>query len=77
MAVASFPEILHGIIPALTTPLTRGGEVDEEGLTRLVRFVLDQGVHGLWVLGSSGEFTSFCPEERDLIVEVAAGVWPL
>lgn len=44
-----------GIIPPLVTPLKAPDELDVAGLERLVEHVLAGGVHGLFVLGTSGE----------------------
>ena len=49
---------LSGVIPALATPLTRDGAVDEDGVARLVEHVLAGGVTGLLPLGSTGECSS-------------------
>src|SRR5487761_70500 len=49
---------LRGVLPALVTPLTRDGAVDEPGVDRLVEHVLAGGVHGLLALGSTGEVAS-------------------
>ncbi|TBL73281.1 dihydrodipicolinate synthase family protein [Paenibacillus thalictri] len=47
---------LHGIISAMVTPLnTSGDDVDLEGVSSLVQFLLEKGVHGLFPLGSTGE----------------------
>ena len=66
---------LHGIIPPICTPLTPGGEVDVESARRLVEFQLSAGVHGLFVLGSTGELAVLTAEQRRLMLEtaVAAG----
>ena len=42
---------LAGIIPPVCTPLTAEGEVDTLSLERLVGFLLDAGVSGLFMLG--------------------------
>src|SRR5258708_8112985 len=49
---------LAGVIPALATPLTRDGGVDEAGVGRLVEHVLAGGVTGPHPLGSTGECAS-------------------
>jgi len=49
---------LHGIIPPMVTPLLGRDTLDEPGLERLVAHLLDGGVHGLFVLGSTGEAPS-------------------
>ena len=46
---------LRGIIPPMITPLTAQGDLDLPGLERLVTHLLDGGVAGVFVLGSSGE----------------------
>lgn len=45
----------HGIVPPLATPLLDRDTLDEAGLARLVEHVLAGGVHGLFVLGTTGE----------------------
>jgi 4-hydroxy-tetrahydrodipicolinate synthase len=61
---------IEGVIPALPTPLTANGQLDEIGLAKLVQHVLAGGVHGLWVLGSTSEFPSLNPNQRSRIVEI-------
>ena len=47
---------LHGIVPPIPTPLAEDGAVDVDALERLVEFDIQAGVHGLWVLGTTGRF---------------------
>lgn len=61
-----------GIIPAVITPFTREGRLDEDALRSTLRFLIKSGVHGLMVNGSTGEAASLSPEERRTIVETAA-----
>ncbi|MHC2066374.1 dihydrodipicolinate synthase family protein [Bremerella sp. T1] len=56
--VNSTTQTYHGIIPPLVTPLLGRDELDREGLSRLVEHVIDGGVHGLFILGSTGEAPS-------------------
>ena len=45
-------ERLHGVIPAIPTPFTADGRaVDEAALRRVVRHVVDGGVHGIMTTG--------------------------
>ena len=60
---------LRGIVPPLVTPLTPGGEFDAPAYAKLMERVIAGGVHGLFVMGSTGEFTSFSPEFRRNIVQ--------
>ena len=68
-------------MPALLTPLTPDLKVDRDSLTRLVDYVLAGGVHGMVVLGSSGEFQSIDWDQRYLAVsttvEASAGRVPV
>src|SRR3954447_360942 len=61
----------YGVIPAIPTPFTDdGGEVDVEALRRVVRHVVDGGVHGIMTTGGTGEFPHLSREERRLVNEV-------
>ncbi|MDH5605092.1 MAG: dihydrodipicolinate synthase family protein [Cyclobacteriaceae bacterium] len=46
---------LKGIIPPVVTPLLDDVTLDVEGLERLIDHIIEGGVHGLFILGSSGE----------------------
>jgi dihydrodipicolinate synthase/N-acetylneuraminate lyase len=50
--------LLSGIIPPLVTPLRDRDSLDHDGLARLVEHVLGGGVHGLFILGTTGEAPS-------------------
>jgi len=45
----------HGIIPPLVTPLVSRDQLDLDGLEQLVNHQLHGGVHGLFLLGTTGE----------------------
>jgi 2-dehydro-3-deoxy-D-pentonate aldolase len=49
---------LRGIIPPVVTPLLDNNRLDVEGLERLISHLLAGGVHGLFILGTTGEATS-------------------
>lgn len=62
---------IHGIIPPVATPLLNDSEIDVEGLERLISHLLEGGVHGLFLLGTTGEGTSLSYELRtDFIKKV-------
>ena len=47
----------RGTYTVLITPFTADGKkVDEAALKRLVDFQIEEGIHGLIPLGSTGEF---------------------
>ncbi|MCU0719222.1 MAG: dihydrodipicolinate synthase family protein [Pirellula sp.] len=57
-----------GIIPPLVTPLRSRDEIDHLGLERLVNHVISGGVHGIFILGTTGEAPSLSYRlRRDLI----------
>jgi len=60
---------LKGIIPPMITPLLGKDELDVEGLKRLVEHMLAGGVHGLFVLGTTGEAPSLSYHLRYELVE--------
>lgn len=64
---------LRGIIPPLATPLLDDGELDFAGLDRLVNHVVAGGVHGLFVLGTTGEGPSLSADQRRAVVSRVAG----
>jgi len=59
-----------GIIPAMVTPFTKSLEVNEQALRRLVNHCIDGGVHGVFAVGSQGEFWALTPDEKRRIWEV-------
>jgi 4-hydroxy-tetrahydrodipicolinate synthase len=70
----------EGIIPAVTTPFDRAGEVDADALESNVRAYVEAGVHGLVATGTMGEAASLTREERRAVVAAvvrAAGSVPV
>ena len=63
--------IPKGIIVALVTPLTDEYKINESGLRKLINYVIDGGVHGIFVSGTAGEFWAFKPEEKREIIQIA------
>ena len=59
-----------GIVPPLCTPMTESFDVDTQSLQRLIEFQLDAGVHGLFVLGSTGETAFLTDKQRATVLEV-------
>lgn len=65
---------IHGIIPPLVTPLINDNELDEEGLERLINWILKSGVHGIFLLGTTGEGTSLSYKSRELFIRLACSI---
>ncbi|MGN6230449.1 MAG: 4-hydroxy-tetrahydrodipicolinate synthase [Trinickia sp.] len=60
-----------GIVPALITPMTRDEDIDERGLRTLVDKLIDAGVHGVFVLGTNGEFIAMTEDEKLRVARIA------
>jgi len=72
----------RGTYTVLITPFTADGRnVDVPALKKLVNWQIEEGIHGLIPLGSTGEFLSMTREERQLVTETcvktAAGRVPV
>jgi 4-hydroxy-tetrahydrodipicolinate synthase len=61
---------LKGVIPPIITPVDGDENIDENGLKKVIDYVLDGGVHGVFVLGSNGEFYAFDSENQKRAVEI-------
>src|SRR3972149_2815409 len=69
------PKPLRGIIVPMVTPLLDRDTLDVAGLERLIEHILAGGVHGLFVLGTTGEAPSLSYARRfELIERVCAQV---
>ncbi len=58
----------HGIFPPILTPLNDDQSVDHESLASLVDYLIGEGVHGIWAMGTTGEFACFDADEREAAV---------
>lgn len=72
---------LHGIVPPLPTPLNEDETIDVGSLKGLVEHHLKSGVHGLWILGTTGKF-DLIPDGHqrvvaETVVETVSGRVPL
>lgn len=61
----------RGIIAAMVTPLREDYRLDEEATRTLIDFLIEGGIHGLFVAGTSGEFYGLSPEDRKRLLEVS------
>lgn len=65
----SLPSPLRGIVPPMITPLQGRDELDVPGLERLIEHILAGGVHGLFILGTSGEAPSLSYRLRRELID--------
>lgn len=59
---------LEGIIVPLVTPLSGNGGIDMDGLNNLVEHVIRGGVHGIFILGTTGEAQSLSMSQREEMI---------
>lgn len=62
----------QGVIPPVITPRHADGSIDTSSLKNVTRHLIDGGVSGLFVLGSSGEVPYMTNAERELVVSTIA-----
>jgi len=60
---------LKGIIPPVITPLINNHTLDVNGLEKLIEYLISGGVHGLFMLGTTGEATSISYELRKELIK--------
>lgn len=60
----------QGIYPALVTPFTSEGIINENALCQLIEWNLKKGVSGFYVGGSTGESFLLSMEERKRLLEI-------
>lgn len=63
--------MFQGSYAALVTPF-RNGVIDEGALENLIHWQIEQGTHGLVVVGTTGESPTLSQGERFLVMELAA-----
>lgn len=63
---------LEGIIPAMVTLYAGDQEIDESAMRSHIDFLIDAGVHGIFVLGSTGEFAYLSDAEKKQLIEISA-----
>lgn len=64
MSSATPAPSFSGVVPPVATPLLPDGTIDHASLTRLVERLIDEGVSGLFALGSTGETAYFTDDQR-------------
>lgn len=60
---------LKGIITAMVTPFDEHQELDLEAAKNMARWLVDKGVHGLFIAGTNGEFHLLSNDEKVALTE--------
>lgn len=63
---------LRGIVPIVFVPFDDRGEIDEDGLRRIVRFELEGGADGIGINGFASEAYKLTDAERERTAEIVA-----
>ena len=63
-----------GIYTPVITPFHDDGSIDEGGFAQVVEFLIDAGVHGIVVAGTTGEYYAQTTAERVGLMQAAHGV---
>ncbi len=58
-----------GIVPAMVTPFTSDGKINVGALRKLTNYLIDGGVHGVFPVGSQGEFYALTFDEKKKVIE--------
>ena len=70
MSTTKKPRILKGVVPPVCTPFTPDYEVDEKSLRKLLNHLIDGGVHGLFILGSTSEVAYLTDKRRADVIRI-------
>jgi 4-hydroxy-tetrahydrodipicolinate synthase len=60
----------RGIVPAMVTPIDKTGRINEAALRKLTNHLIDGGVHGLFPVGSQGEFFALTFEQKKETIRI-------
>jgi 4-hydroxy-tetrahydrodipicolinate synthase len=70
MSTPNNPRILKGVVPPVCTPFISDYQVDEVSLRRLINHLVDGGVHGLFILGSTSEVAYLTDKNRAEVIRI-------
>lgn len=78
---SKFPFPLSGVVPPVVTPLMGRASLDASAFCKLINHLVESGVHGLFLLGSTGEFCSLNGRTQRAVIDqgcaAAAGRVPV
>jgi 4-hydroxy-tetrahydrodipicolinate synthase len=66
--------MIKGVFTALVTPFNKDGSIDIGAYKALIHIQIEQGIDGLVPVGTTGESPTLEPEEKELLIKVAAEV---
>lgn len=63
--------VAKGVLPAMITPLTDEGRVNEKALRKLIDYLIAGGLDGIFAVGTTGEFYGLTKDEYRNILEIS------
>ena len=60
---------IKGVMVPIITPFTDDENIDFKSLRRLIDYLIDNGVHGIWAAGTTGEFSALEDSDRITAIE--------
>jgi 4-hydroxy-tetrahydrodipicolinate synthase len=64
-------DFIRGVVPPVITPVDSDDRVDEKSLRNIIEHVVGGGVHGVFILGTTGEFYGVEIAEKKRAVAIA------
>jgi len=61
---------IHGIVVPMVTPLTNDESIDERALIKITNFILNGGVHGVFVNSTTGEGVCLTNDEARKVLQI-------
>jgi len=61
----------EGIFTPIITPLNQDEQINEKAFANHLDYLIDNGIHGIYLLGTSGEFVALDDEQRKLAIQIA------
>ncbi|MDR1827211.1 MAG: dihydrodipicolinate synthase family protein, partial [Methylobacteriaceae bacterium] len=62
---------LKGVLPAMVTPLSADGKVLEPELRNLIEHLIKGGIHGIFAIGTTGEFYGISETEYRRALDIS------
>jgi 4-hydroxy-tetrahydrodipicolinate synthase len=62
---------IKGVVPPVVTPVDEEDIVEEKVFRQIIEHVIEGGVHGVFALGSNGEFYGLDFNEQKRVIEIA------
>lgn len=66
-----YTNLFTGVIAPVITPFVQNESIDENGFRKNVEFLINEGVSGVVICGSSGDFHLLTTSERKRLLEIA------